>query len=102
MLIGTCSWTDPALLRTGSYPREAITSEKRLQYYAQHFPIVEVDASYYSLPDYAVTRLWVERTPPDFIFDIKAFSVFQLAPNPGSFSAQGTKAGTAGRFEPER
>ncbi|MDP2727831.1 MAG: DUF72 domain-containing protein, partial [Dehalococcoidia bacterium] len=45
--VGTCSWTDPTLLASGFYPREVNTPEKRLGYYAQHFPIVEVDSTYY-------------------------------------------------------
>ncbi|MBM3172673.1 MAG: DUF72 domain-containing protein, partial [Chloroflexi bacterium] len=43
ILIGTCSWTDPTLLATDFYPAEANTAEKRLQYYARHFPLVEID-----------------------------------------------------------
>ncbi len=75
ILVGSASWTDPTLVRSGLfYPANARTPESRLRYYAQHFPMVEVDASYYALPTQAQARLWVDRTPPDFVFDIKAFS----------------------------
>ena len=80
LLIGTCSWTDPTLLATDFYPREVNTAERRLQYYARLFSIVEVDSSYYSVPAEKTARLWVERTPPDFTFNIKAFSLFTRHP----------------------
>jgi len=80
ILIGTCSWTDPTLLASGFYPPGFNTAEKRLQFYAQHFRIVEVDSTYYSMLSPRTARLWVERTPDDFIFDVKAFSVFTNHP----------------------
>jgi len=80
MLIGTCSWTDPTLLATDFYPSEVNDAEKRLQHYAHHFPVVEVDSTYYSMPAERTARLWVERTPQEFIFNIKAFSLFTQHP----------------------
>ncbi|MGH2476837.1 MAG: DUF72 domain-containing protein, partial [Candidatus Limnocylindrales bacterium] len=70
--IGTASWTDPTMTAAGVfYPTGADSAEERLQYYASRFPVVEVDATYYSLPVRRTSKLWVQRTPPDFIFDIK-------------------------------
>lgn len=80
ILIGTCSWTDPTLLATDFYPSEVNDAEKRLQYYAHHFPVVEVDSTYYSMLAERTARLWVERTPQDFTFNIKAFSLFTQHP----------------------
>lgn len=80
ILVGTCSWTDPTLLSSGFYPREANTAEKRLQFYARSFPIVEVDSTYYSMLAERTARLWVERTPEDFVFNVKAFSLFTNHP----------------------
>lgn len=75
--IGTCSWTDPSLIRAGTfYPPEAKTAEARLAYYASQFDVVEVDSSYYAMPSRRNATLWVERTPDDFIFDVKAFRLF--------------------------
>ncbi|HME92517.1 MAG TPA: hypothetical protein VKE49_13895, partial [Myxococcaceae bacterium] len=38
---GTCSWTDPTLLKSKSfYPPGMSTAEERLRFYAQSFPIV--------------------------------------------------------------
>ncbi|MFG3602936.1 DUF72 domain-containing protein [Micromonospora chersina] len=75
ILVGTASWTDPTLLDSGWYPATADTPEKRLSYYARQFPLVEVDATYYSPPAERTARLWVERTPPGFTFNVKAFSL---------------------------
>ncbi|HVE93015.1 MAG TPA: DUF72 domain-containing protein [Actinomycetota bacterium] len=73
---GTCSWTDRTMTAAGVYyPKEARTPEDRLRFYAQDFPIVEVDATYYALPSEANARAWVERTPGDFTFNVKAFSM---------------------------
>lgn len=80
VLIGTCSWTDPTLLASGFYPEGANTPEKRLQFYARNFPIVEVDSTYYALPSERNAALWVERTPDTFTFDVKAFSLFTQHP----------------------
>jgi len=80
IIIGTCSWTDPTLLSTDFYPKEANSPEKRLRYYASHFSLVEVDSIYYSLPAQNTVRLWIQRTPEDFIFDAKAFSLFTWHP----------------------
>jgi uncharacterized protein YecE (DUF72 family) len=62
------------------YPREADTAEDRLQFYASRFPVVEVDATYYALPARRLSELWVERTPPDFVFDIKAHALLTGQP----------------------
>ncbi|MBA3778262.1 MAG: DUF72 domain-containing protein [Chloroflexi bacterium] len=79
--IGTASWTDPTMTAAGVfYPAEADTAEERLQYYASHFPLVEVDATYYALPQRRTSELWVDRTPPDFTFDIKAHALMTGQP----------------------
>ena len=45
--IGTASWTERTLLASRSfYPPGASTPERRLRYYARHFPVVEVDMVY--------------------------------------------------------
>ncbi len=80
--IGTASWTDPTMVAPGVfYPADADTAEERLAYYASRFPVVEVDATYYALPSPRTAALWVERTPPDFVFDIKAFALFTGQPS---------------------
>ncbi|MES9523089.1 DUF72 domain-containing protein [Streptomyces capoamus] len=75
ILIGTCGWTDPELLRSGWYPPGHRDTEKRLRHYATRFPLVEADSPYYALPSPRTTALWADRTPPGFRFDVKAFSL---------------------------
>src|SRR2546427_7092959 len=84
VLVGTTSWTDKTLIGSGRfYPPETKSAEERLRYYATCFPIVEVDSSYYALPSAHNAELWAQRTPADFVFDVKAFRLFtqhQTAP----------------------
>jgi uncharacterized protein YecE (DUF72 family) len=80
--IGTASWTDPTMTAPGVfYPPDATTAEDRLVYYANQFPIVEVDATYYALPSRRTGELWLDRTPPDFTFDIKAHALMTGQPS---------------------
>ena len=79
--IGTASWTDPTMTAPGVfYPRGADSAEDRLTFYAGTFPIVEIDATYYALPSARVATAWVERTPPDFVFDAKAHALMTGQP----------------------
>jgi uncharacterized protein YecE (DUF72 family) len=74
--VGTAGWTDPTLTAAGVfYPPDANTPETRLRYYASRFPTVEVDAPYYALPIPRNAQLWAERTPDDFVFDVKAHAL---------------------------
>ncbi len=73
--IGTASWTEQTLLASRMfYPRAANAPERRLRYYAHHFGVVEVDATYYALPTSAHAHAWVDRTPADFVFGVKAYA----------------------------
>lgn len=77
ILVGTASWTDKTLIESGAfYPPGCRTAEARLRYYAGLFPVVEVDSSYYGIPTATNSALWAERTPPKFVFDVKAFRLF--------------------------
>ncbi len=72
--VGTASWTDPSLIKCGRfYPPGVNTAEGRLRYYATRFNVVEVDSSWYFLPSAHNAMQWVERTPADFVFNVKAF-----------------------------
>jgi len=74
--VGICAWADPALIEAGTfYPRKSMTAESRLRYYASVFDGVEVNSSYYAIPDIRNTLRWVERTPPGFVFHVKAYSL---------------------------
>ncbi len=81
ILIGTSSWTDPTLIKEGNfYPPNARSAEARLRFYATRFPLVEVDSTYYFPPSERNAVLWIERTPPDFTFNIKAYSLLTNHP----------------------
>jgi len=69
--IGVCSFADEGLVRTW-YPRGVSTPAARLRYYSERFDTVEVDSPFYHLPDPAVTGRWAQRTPPEFVFHVKA------------------------------
>jgi uncharacterized protein YecE (DUF72 family) len=75
--IGTASWTDKTLIASKLfYPRGCNSAEERLRYYAEQFRMVEVDSSYYAMPSETNSQKWVERTPDDFTFNVKAFRLF--------------------------
>jgi uncharacterized protein YecE (DUF72 family) len=80
ILVGTASWTDKSLVQSGWYPPGVSRAEDRLRYYADHFPVVEVDSTYYFLPTYENAQRWANRTPPSFTFNIKAFSLLTQHP----------------------
>ncbi len=72
--IGICSWTEKTFIQSREfYPRGVKTAEGRLRYYASHFDTVEVDSTYYGIPDKRNTILWAERTPENFVFHIKVY-----------------------------
>jgi uncharacterized protein YecE (DUF72 family) len=80
ILVGTASWTDKSLLKSGWYPKGADSADERLRYYSSQFPLVEVDSTYYFPPSEKNSELWVERTPEGFTFNIKAFSLLTQHP----------------------
>ncbi len=52
-----------------------MTPEARLRHYAGIFDVVEVNASYYAIPDARAVLRWLERTPPGFVFHVKAYAL---------------------------
>ena len=74
--VGTAGWTDKTLTPKGVfYPPGVSTPEGRLRYYASQFPMVEADMGFYAIPDRTMTERWVERTPDDFVFNVKAHAL---------------------------
>ena len=69
--IGVCSFADEGLLKHW-YPRGVSSPKARLAYYSERFETVEVDSPFYHLPDPEVTGRWAQRTPPEFLFHVKA------------------------------
>jgi uncharacterized protein YecE (DUF72 family) len=80
--VGTASWTDPTMVRAGVfYPRGKSSAEERLRFYASQFSVVEVDGTYYSLPERSTAQLWAERTPDHFTFHVKAHALMTGQPS---------------------
>jgi uncharacterized protein YecE (DUF72 family) len=76
VFVGTCSWTDPTLVKeTTWYPKKTMSAAERLAFYAARYPVVEVDSTYYRPPSRELAESWVERTPPGFRMNVKAFSM---------------------------
>jgi len=70
--VGTCNWAD----HTDFYPPElehGNRQKEKLSFYAQYFPLVEIDTTFYGIPRPPVVESWVERTPEQFRFNIKAY-----------------------------
>ena len=90
MRVGICSWADPALIESGGfYPKRSMSAEARLRYYASVFDTVEVNSSYYAIPDIKNTVRWVERTPLGFVFHVKAYALLTgHHPKPESLPAE--------------
>ena len=76
--IGTCSWADDALVKHW-YPK-GVTAKERLAWYAQHFSTVEVDSTFYRVPDEGMVQGWADRTPDGFVMHVKAFGLMTRHP----------------------
>lgn len=79
ILVGTSGWHYPTGKGTWNgvfYPARRPRGFDELRYYAEHFDIVEVNATFYRMPDPGHVAKWVDRTPADFQFAIKLFQKF--------------------------
>jgi uncharacterized protein YecE (DUF72 family) len=68
--VGTSSWADPGFVKEWYPPK--LPAKERLPWYARHFELVELNSSFYAVPDRNVVHGWVEITPERFSFDVKA------------------------------
>jgi uncharacterized protein YecE (DUF72 family) len=69
IVVGTSSWADPGFVEEW-YP-SGLPARDRLGWYAERFDAVEVNATFYALPDVRTVERWVEVTPDRFTFDVK-------------------------------
>jgi uncharacterized protein YecE (DUF72 family) len=77
--IGTSGWNYPAGRGTWNgifYPTRRGRGFNELTYYAEHFDTVEVNSTFYRMPDPGLTLGWIARTPPAFQFSVKLFQKF--------------------------
>ncbi len=69
ILVGTSSWADPGFVKVW-YPRGMKPAE-RLPWYAERFEGVELNSSFYAVPERDTVSRWAEVTPEGFTFDVK-------------------------------
>ena len=55
---------------------------ERLGWYAQHFELVEVNSTFYSVPEPRMVERWCAATPDDFTFDVKLHQLFSFHSTP--------------------
>jgi uncharacterized protein YecE (DUF72 family) len=69
ILVGTSSWADPGFVEEWYPP--GMAAKDRLAWYAQRFDTVEVNSSFYAIPEQGTVARWGEVTPDGFLFDYK-------------------------------
>ena len=80
--VGTSSWADPGFVKEWYPPK--LPAKERLPWYARHFELVELNSSFYAIPDRNTVHGWVEVTPPEFRFDVKAHRALSRHSAPAS------------------
>jgi len=76
ILVGTASWSDPGFVEKW-YPKKMPAGE-RLGWYAHHFEMVEVNSTFYSVPDARTVERWSAVTPDPFTFNVKLHQFFSF------------------------
>jgi uncharacterized protein YecE (DUF72 family) len=82
ILVGTSSWADPGFVEEWYPP--GMAARDRLPWYADRFDYVEVNSSFYAIPEQNTVARWAEATPDGFVFDYKlhrALSRHSAEPN---------------------
>jgi uncharacterized protein YecE (DUF72 family) len=80
ILIGTASWSDPGFVERW-YPKKMPAGD-RLGWYAQHFEMVEVNSTFYSVPEPRMVDRWCAATQDGFTFDVKLHQLFSFHSTP--------------------
>jgi uncharacterized protein YecE (DUF72 family) len=70
ILAGTSGWQYKEW--KGSFYPEKIATDAMLGYYAERFPTVEVNNTFYRMPKESVLRAWADGVPDGFTFVLKA------------------------------
>lgn len=68
--IGTSGYSYPEW--KGNFYPEKLAAKDMLRYYAERFPTVEVNNTFYRMPKESVLQGWAEQVPENFRFVIKA------------------------------
>jgi uncharacterized protein YecE (DUF72 family) len=105
IVAGTSSWADPGFIADW-YP-EGMPARERLRWYAERFDAVELNSSFYAVPERGTVVRWAAVTPPDFTFHVKLHRLLSRhAAGPDSLPPdmrEGLKVNERGRvlLEPE-
>ena len=70
MLAGTSGFSYKEWL--GHFYPEKLPAAEMLRYYAEHFPTVEINNTFYRMPAEAMLARWSEEVPEGFAFTLKA------------------------------
>jgi uncharacterized protein YecE (DUF72 family) len=77
--VGTSGWHYPSGAGTWNgifYPAPRPRGFDELAWYADHFDTVELNSSFYRMPEAAMCAAWARRTPPGFLFAVKLYQKF--------------------------
>jgi len=69
IIVGTSSWADPGFVEEWYPP--GMQARDRLPWYAERFEAVELNSSFYAVPDERMVERWARATPDGFTFDVK-------------------------------
>jgi len=89
ILVGTSGWNYPSGKGTWNgvfYPARRGRGFDELAYYAEHFDTVEINSTFYRVPDAPLVESWLRRTPAPFLFSAKLYQKFT---HPDMFLARG-------------
>jgi uncharacterized protein YecE (DUF72 family) len=70
VFIGTSGYSYPEW--KGNFYPEKMAAKEMLRYYAERFPTVEINNTFYRMPSESLLRGWAEQVPETFSFVIKA------------------------------
>ena len=77
--VGTSGWNYPTGAGTWNgvfYPSRRPRGFDELAYYAERFDTVEVNSTFYRMPEAPMSASWVRRTPASFVFAVKLYQKF--------------------------
>lgn len=70
ILVGTSGYNYPEW--KGSFYPQDLSAARMLPFYAERFPSVEINATFYRMPTSKIVRGWASQVPPSFRFTLKA------------------------------
>jgi uncharacterized protein YecE (DUF72 family) len=70
VLVGTSGYSYPEW--KGSFYPQDLPAKKMLRYYAERFPTVEANNTFYKMPSPAAMTAWLAEVPASFVFGVKA------------------------------